>query len=257
MRKLDWYRAAAQNLGLTSLIRMQLQKRFGADEQFHYFTSKHLDYPVLARRASSDIKVFNQVFVEREYRCLDHLNEAKLVIDLGANVGYSSAYFLSRFKDCTVLAVEPDPGNFTVLKRNVAPYGNRCYALQNAVWWQSEALRFKHPMTAGDEWARVVEPGNSQDSDIRAITIPMLLKSAPFPRVSILKIDIEGAEVELFSHDTSWLECVDNVVIELHGDACREAFLRAVCPWTMMTSTCGELTYAVIKTGATTISSTG
>ena len=47
MRKLDFYRAAAQNLGLTSLIRMQLQKRFGADEQFH-ITSKHLDYPVLA-----------------------------------------------------------------------------------------------------------------------------------------------------------------------------------------------------------------
>jgi hypothetical protein len=49
-----------------------------------------------ARTRSSDLHVFSQIFVEREYECLN-LFDGDLILDLGANVGYSSAYFLSRY----------------------------------------------------------------------------------------------------------------------------------------------------------------
>jgi FkbM family methyltransferase len=245
--KLDWYRAGVQNLGLLSLIRMQLQKRFITDEHFYHLTSKRLNYPVLARTASSDLAVFDQIFVEREYRCLDYVRKAGLVIDLGANVGYSSAYFLSRFPECTVLAVEPDANNFALLQRNLAPYGDRWHALQAAVWWRSEMLQFKQPATQGQEWARAVEPGVANEPVIRAVTIPELLASVPFDRISILKVDIEGAELGIFGHDTSWLGLVDNIVIELHDETCRKTFLQATSCWAGSFGTCGELTYCAIK----------
>lgn len=35
-----------------------------------------------------------------------------------------------------------------------------------------------------------------------------------------------GAETEISSHDVSWLDSVNNVVIELHGDECREIFFE-------------------------------
>jgi len=37
--------------------------------------------------------------------------------------------------------------------------------------------------------------------------------------LSVLKMDIEGAEVQVFSGDLSWIERVDCMVIELHDDS--------------------------------------
>jgi hypothetical protein len=58
-----------------------------------------------------------------------------------------------------------------------------------------------------------------------------------------LKIDIEGAELELFSSGTDrWLDLVDNIVIELHGKKCSEAFFKAIDGRGFDISSCGELT---------------
>src|ERR1700722_1799095 len=48
-------------------------------------------------RGSSDMDVFNQIFVEDEYACVRDIDSPALIFDLGANVGYSTAYFLNAF----------------------------------------------------------------------------------------------------------------------------------------------------------------
>jgi hypothetical protein len=96
--------------------------------------SKHSRYPLVCRPNTSDNPVFGQIFIEREYACLDDLPGANLIIDCGANVGYSSAYFLSRFPECRVIDVEPDPSNFSILEKNLAPYGERVRAIRTGIW---------------------------------------------------------------------------------------------------------------------------
>ena len=98
MDKAAWYAKALRNLGLISLLRLQLQKHFGSNQEFQTLTCRRLLYPVYARRGSSDLAVFHQIFVSHEYRCLAGLTNPKLILDCGANVGYSAAYFLSRFQ---------------------------------------------------------------------------------------------------------------------------------------------------------------
>jgi hypothetical protein len=51
-----------------------------------------------------------------------------------------------------------------------------------------------------------------------------------------------AAELELFNHDASWLSRVDNIVIELHGEECRQTFLNAFRHRGFLISNCGELT---------------
>src|SRR6476469_2925625 len=75
-----------------------------------HISARTSKYPLLARGGSSDGQVFHQIFVEREYRCIDHLTDVRTIIDAGANVGYSSAYFLTRWPRAKVIALEPDPG---------------------------------------------------------------------------------------------------------------------------------------------------
>ena len=45
---------------------------------------------LFVRRGSSDLDVFDQIFIQNEYGCLDDLTDVRFVIDCGANVGYSS-----------------------------------------------------------------------------------------------------------------------------------------------------------------------
>ena len=91
-------------------------------------------YPLQARlRGSSDMSVFDQIFLFQEYSCLRDLKEPSLVLDLGANVGFSTAYFLSAFPKARIVAVEPDERNLAICKSNLSPYGDRVLLLHGEI----------------------------------------------------------------------------------------------------------------------------
>ena len=213
-------------------------------------------HPLWCRPGASDGAVFFTIFVQREYQPLDDLTDVKFVLDCGANVGYSSAYFLSRFPDCQVLAVEPDAANFALLKRNLAPYGKRARALHSAVWSHSADLKMSDvDYRENREYSRQVrECHEGETPEFSATGIAELLRESGHERLSILKIDIEGAEVVVFSHNTQeWLPRVDNIAIELHDDTIfgpATAPFYAACDGRFTFSHSGELTLARAKEGA-------
>ena len=211
------------------------------------FASKYLKYPVYCRSHTTDVEVFKELFVRREYECLDWVKSASFIIDCGANVGYSSAYFMTRFPNAKLVAVEPDPSNFELLQKNVRPYGDRCRLINAAVWPEKANLSFDPtPYRGGGEWARVVrqDPVPTTDS-ITAVTIPEVLADSGFRRISLLKIDIEKSELPLFrSPIRNWLGQVDTIVIELHDQECREAFQDAIKEYRFSCSDHGWLTVA-------------
>jgi FkbM family methyltransferase len=243
MSRIEWYRSANRALGTGNLVSLQLAKYAGQLGIELKVGSPHLVHPVVVRPGTSDKQVFEQIFIGREYRCLDDLEDLDLIIDGGANVGYSSAYFLSRYPRAYVYAVEPDAGNFRQLVRNVRPYGESRYRLfQGAVWHEPTTLRFDSATTGrGFEWGRRVEAGDG--ADVEAIDIGTILRDSGFPRISLLKLDVEGAEEQIFAHGPEeWLPLVDNIVIELHGPAAQRVFFDAVAPYGFAISTCDELT---------------
>ena len=59
---------------------------------------RQVRFPLIARLGgSSDMSVFHQIFRMNEYSSLRNIPSPRLIIDLGANIGYASAYFLSCF----------------------------------------------------------------------------------------------------------------------------------------------------------------
>lgn len=195
------------------------------------------------RPGTSDHAVFFQVFVHREYGCLDGMPDVNLIIDCGANVGYTSVYLLNRFPKALVVAVEPDPDTFAILEANLAPYAGRYRAIRSAIWSHAAGLVFSGNQP-GAEWTHSVRPANdSEPSEITAIDIGTLLKESGAERISILKIDIEGAESAVFSSNyENWIKRVDNLVIELHSDKCQSIFKTAIAAEKFAISECGELT---------------
>lgn len=208
---------------------------------------RQIQHPVITRLGdSSDIRVFRQIFQFDEYACLRDIASPRLILDLGANVGYASAYFLSCFPTADVVAVEPDPGNFEQCRKNLVPYGSRAKVLHGAVWSHPSKLVLS-PDSFRDrrEWSvQVRESTDPEDkADVTAWDIPSLLEMSGHDSIDLLKIDIERSELELFGHNSSaWLPKVRNICIELHGEDCTDTYLNALQDFECDFQNSGELT---------------
>jgi FkbM family methyltransferase len=195
--------------------------------------------------SSSDLEVFYQIFVQEEYSTLRSLENISLIFDLGANVGYSSAYFLNCFPNSRVVAVEPDEQNVANCRTNLKPYGERALVLHGAVWSESTSLSVqKGNFGDGREWATQVSRPTSNDvGNVEAWDVGSLIRMTGAAQVDLLKVDIEGAELEVFGASAQeWLPRVRNICIELHGPDCERMFLNSLKGLDYELERSGELT---------------
>lgn len=207
--------------------------------------SRYASAPLWCRPKSSDLDVFDQIFRRREYRCLDTVSHADLIVDCGANVGFACAYLLTRIPRSSVIAIEWDAANFAVLQRNLKPYGERATTVRSAGWTGPCALTMSEETLAdGHEWSRKVRPaGANEIPSMIATDVGAILRESGHARISVLKVDIEGAEVEVFrAGHCDWISRVENIVIELHGDEAERIFGAAVHGQGFRTSHCDALT---------------
>jgi FkbM family methyltransferase len=156
-----------------------------------------------------DLAGMIEVFVLNIYD-VDRIPEGALVIDLGAGVGDFAVAAGHRVrKRGLVIAVEPNPTDFGLLRENVE--ANR---LDNVV-----ALR----AVIGDPEQDVFLSFKGETFSARAITLSNLLRDAGLTfadcrnRPIVLKVDVEGAEVEVLRNLLPLLEQVRFIAIELHG----------------------------------------
>jgi FkbM family methyltransferase len=201
------------------------------------------------RTQTSDRQVFGQVFIEDAYGPVA-LSSPRTIFDLGANVGYASAYFLTKYPDARVLALEPDPRNFEICQRNLALFGENARVLPLAVWPERSKLVLDYGVFRdGREWStQVRKPFAGEDltpqREVEAYDIPALLETCGTTEVDLVKIDIERSEAQLFSRNTAaWLPFVRNLCIELHDDECKRVFFGALHDYSYELTYAGDLTF--------------
>jgi FkbM family methyltransferase len=172
------------------------------------------------------------VFIEQEYDFLVE-TQPKVIIDAGANIGLASIYFASKYPDAKIIAIEPEQSNFELLKENVAPYPH-VVPIQAALWNKNEEINLIDP--GSGKWGFMTEmkqPSKKIPSKtchtVMGTTIDKIMQDYSLTKIDILKIDIEGAEKEVFSDTSSWIGKVDAVIIELHErfkPGCNRSFYR-------------------------------
>ena len=205
---------------------------------------------VWLRPWTSDYAAYHQVFRQKEYAGVDEIVNVRSVIDCGANIGLASIYFLNRFPQATVLAVEPDPENIALCRQNLQPYSARAKVIQGAVWSHRERLVvIPSKFGLGEKWGMQVRPfqsGDPEKSAVDAFDILSLLTDAKLDQVDILKIDIERSELIVFARSAdSWLPRVRNLVIELHDEDCSRTVFSALEHYDYRLMRRGDLTYCL------------
>lgn len=201
------------------------------------------DRDIYMRYATSDPAMFHQIFIFREYTCIDNLDEPRFIIDAGANVGYASVYFLNKYPNAQIVAIEPDEENFNICRKNLSVYQERASVIKSGVWSHETALTVCNEDGREKCAVQVKECEEGETPDIYAIDIDSLLKKDNVTTIDLLKMDIEGSETVVFSKNyQNWLAKVKNIVIELHGPECEQALFKALSPYKYDLSTYGELT---------------
>jgi FkbM family methyltransferase len=231
------------SLKLRRIDKLAARKKIGKEWPRITINPARAQHELLMRTGnSSDYRVAEQVFKDRNYATIEALPNVRKMIDCGANVGYTSACLLSHHPAASVIAVEPDQENWLLCQRNLKSYGDRATVLRAAVWGSDRKLA----VTSGGsplEWARQVSeaPGSNHDDIVEGMTMRRLMELSGGV-VDIVKMDIEWAELDIFKADTSWLASVRNLAIELHDDECRRVFFKAMNQWNFDLELTNELT---------------
>jgi FkbM family methyltransferase len=171
------------------------------------------------RLNTSDFPTFDQVFIQQEYD-FDISRAPKVIVDAGANIGLASIYFANKYPDAKIIAIEPEQSNFKLLEMNVSPYPN-VIPVQAALWNKNEDINLIDPGLG--KWGFMTEIKNASDElssnachTVEAMTIDKIMQNFNLEKIDILKIDIEGAEREVFNDSSSWIDRVDSLIVELH-----------------------------------------
>ncbi len=204
---LSWYRGRFGTLrALTGYFALLLHP----DICFISAADAETRHPVAIRPGTADQSVFDEVFLAREYDI--DAAAPTVIVDAGAHIGLATVFFAERFQGAAVIAIEPEPTNFEVLRKNVSAYP-RVRPIRAGLWSRSTWLRIENPDAA--TWSfRVIE--SDQPTDLPAVSVADVMQLHGLDHIDILKMDIEGAEQEVLSHSTDWLSRVGNLMIELH-----------------------------------------
>jgi FkbM family methyltransferase len=198
-------------------------------------------HPFRLRGGSSDTSAFRQVFVFNEYDFPVSV-EPKFIIDGGSNVGLAAIYFANKFPKATIVSIEPESSNFTLLKENTERYPN-IHPIQSGLWSISTLLRVKD-IGLGN-WGYIVEETDQEDKDtFRAISISDIMKQFGVSEIDILKLDVEGSEKEIFTRNyREWLPKTRVLVVELHDrlkEGCSRALFSALLEYKFSVEQKGE-----------------
>jgi hypothetical protein len=129
------------------------------------------------------------------------------------------------------------------VQKNLAPYGERAQVILGGVWPRCANLTLVRRSCEANAQVRESLPGDDPGDQIQGWDIPYLLEIGQMSHIDLLKIDIEGAELELMTNGADrWLPLTRNICIELHGKDCERAFFKALEGYEFDSMQSGELT---------------
>jgi FkbM family methyltransferase len=209
----------------------------------NYFTIKN-EYNnmklSLRNLPSSDIDVFYQIFLNKEYKEVFSIadkyfgkQKMETILDLGGNIGLTSLFLLFQYPDSRVIILEPDSNNFKTLQLNLLVNNNfkdNTFACNSGIWSNDAKLKISNKFRDGLDWSYRVEE-SKKDDGIHAYSICSLCEKYNIKNIDILKIDVEGTEKILFDCNKTnldFLKFTKIIAIEIHEEICKKSDIYQV-----------------------------
>ena len=183
---------------------------------------RNLAFPLRMRNDPADAISVLGTCVRSEYAPLLPKAPPEFVVDAGAYIGDFTALLLSTFPEAKLVALEPQPDAYSLAEENAARYGTRATALNVAAWNVDGIVGLEGHGVTARVGSTVAAAGTM------AMSLATVVERAAFPRIDLLKCDIEGAESVVFGAGSQrWLSFTRQVLVELHGPEAASIVARA------------------------------
>jgi FkbM family methyltransferase len=207
--------------GLYGVWRL-LRSRYTKLERHIHLKSKHFG-PIVCRNCPEDFAAVNTVMCFGAYAAPFADKRFDCVLDLGANVGIATRYFLSQGPTIQVLAIEPSSENCAVFRINMEMVmaGDRVRLWECGIGGVEGKGYLRS--SAGNRFDSFqVEYSHSEESPNHGRSVIIRKMASAIDTLSgsvLVKMDIEGSENELLACREDWIEKVDYMMVEFHDDA--------------------------------------
>lgn len=164
-------------------------------------------------RPQDAIVLFEHVGLNVYGRVLgSRLDAIKTVLDLGANTGFATLALAHGRPDMRFVCVEPAEDTRRLLRRNLELNGVRAEVLDTAVVPRDTERLTLVPAHFSAANRFIADPHGA----VAGQPIDAILDSVGLDTVDLMKIDVEGAEREIFESAERWADRVGTVIAEVH-----------------------------------------
>jgi len=135
------------------------------------------------------------------------------IVDLGANIGAETIRFGLLYPDARIYSVEANKENYEKLSKNSVKRFN-VTTIFSAIW-SSECKLKLISTSCNDSQAWRVEETSEAEFDMKGMPLSKILSNYVIDSIDILKVDIEGAERQLFDSTADvWISKVNCFIVE-------------------------------------------
>jgi FkbM family methyltransferase len=157
--------------------------------------NKIRDYPFF----SSFFLILNEIFNENVYENFIHINKGDIVVVAGAHLGLFTVKASKIVGDKgKVIAIEPEPGNLEILKKNIELNNlNNVIIVNKGIWSSKKHLKMNiGQYNRSHSFIKDHPEKTSQELILQVDTLDNILKELNIETVDFVKMDIEGSEIE-------------------------------------------------------------
>ncbi len=178
--------------------------------RFKVRTSKILGYSVQYIDQLSLYFEFKDIFINSIYH-FNSVKRAPFIIDAGCCIGISVFYFKHIYPDARIIGFEPDKDIFNILQNNIKRNNLMNVELVNAALYSEEgALTF---FPDGTDGGSLIFKNSKKPTKITAVKLSDYINEP----IDFLKMNIEGAELDVLLEIQEKLHYINEMVIEYHS----------------------------------------
>jgi FkbM family methyltransferase len=193
------------------LERVTERLRLSQSRKYKKIVTKYFGPEIETNTGPIFLEMYDQI-IDRQVYHFEVENDHPYIIDGGANLGLATIFFKQLYPNAEIVAFEPDRSMYATLCKNLAKRGIDDVKLVNSALWSAEVeIMF---MAEGTDAGRVV----ATDECFESYMVPSVrLREYLMRPVDFLKLDIEGAELEVLDDCRDLLTNVRHLFVEYHS----------------------------------------